>query len=170
MKIFRVVPIWAKVAFCAGALALMCQAQAAQAETMRLEALLVWGTDEPQSPNPKHEPVDADLARRLRKLPYKWKNYFLVHREVAEVADGETKAKISMSKRCVLDIKNLGTNRVEVRLHGDGKPVSVHTETLPIRQLLILSGDAGNETGWLVIIRLVQRLDSPPPPLVKGTN
>jgi len=169
MKIFRAVPVWAKVAFCVGAMALM--SPAARAETMRLDALLVWGTDDPQSPNPKHRPVEAELARRLKKLPYRWKYYFLVSKQTVDVADGESKSKISMSKRCVLDIKNLGTNRVEVRLHGDGNPVSVHRESLPMHQLFIVSGDAGNETGWLVIIhRIDPRAEPPPPPLVRSTN
>jgi hypothetical protein len=167
MKIFRAVPVWAKVAFCVGAMALM--SPVAHAENMRMEALLVWGTDDPQSPDPRHHLVDANLARRLKKLPYRWKNYFLVSSQTVEVSDGETKAKVAMSKRCILDIKNLGASRVEVRLHGDGKPVSVHRESLPMHQLLILSGDAGNETGWLVIIRRVEE-GEPPPPLVKGTN
>ena len=109
------------------------------------------------------------MARRLRKLPYRWKNYFLVSKQTVNVADGQTKPKIPMSKRCIVDIKNLGGDRVEVRLHGDGKPVSIHREALPMHQLLILSGDAGNETGWLVIIHRIEP-GQPPPPLVKSPN
>ena len=154
MKILPVVPIWAKVALCVVALVLMTPV--ARAENMRTQILLVWGTDDAKSPDPKHRPVDPDLAKRLRKLPYRWKNYFLVNQQEVQVADGETKTKITVSPRCILDIRNLGANRIEVRLHGDGKPVSVHREALPIRGLLILSGDAGNETGWLVIIRRVE--------------
>jgi len=167
MKIFRAVPLWTKVAFCFCALALA--SRAAHADTMRLEILLVWGTDDPVSPDPNHRPLDADMVRRLKRQPFRWKSYFLVSRQTVEVADGETKSKITMSKRCVLDVKNLGTNRVEVRLHGDGKPVSVHRETLPMHQVLVLSGDAGNETGWLVIVHRVDHIDAPPP-LVKSPN
>ena len=126
---------------------------AAQAQTMRVEAQLVWGTDDPKSPNPKHHPVDPDLAHRLSRTPYRWKNYFEVNRQVDEVHVGETKTNISISKHCTLDIKNLGTNRVEVKLHGDGKHVSTHSESLAKNGLLILAGDAGNETAWLVTIR-----------------
>ncbi len=35
-----------------------------------------------------------------------------------------------MSKHCALDIKNLGTNRVQIKLYGDGKPVSSNKESL----------------------------------------
>ena len=58
-----------------------------------------------------------------------------------------------MSPRCVLEIKNLGDERVEVRLHGNGKPVSIHKESLKDNGLLVLGGEAANETAWLVTIR-----------------
>jgi hypothetical protein len=130
---------------------LMCGA--VHAQTMKVEAQLVWGTDDAVSPNPKHHPIDADLARRLQKAPYRWKNYFEVNRQIVEVRVGETKTNIPMSKRCTLDIKNLGENRVEVKLHGDGKPVSTHRESLAKNGMFVLGGDAGNQTAWFVTIR-----------------
>jgi hypothetical protein len=125
----------------------------ARAQTLKIEAQLVWGTDDPQSPNPKHHPVDPDLAKKLGKTPYRWKNYFMENRQIVEVKAGETKSKIIMSPHCTLDIKNLGSERIEVKLHGDGKQVSSHTESLSKDWVLILSGNAPNETAWLVTIR-----------------
>ena len=98
----------------------------------------------------------------MSTAPYRWKNYFEVNRQVVDVAVGETK-KVSMSKRCSLDIKNLDTNRIEVKLHGDGKPVSTHKESLAKNWRLILSGDAGNQTAWLVSLRKTDAPSANPP-------
>jgi len=129
---------------------------AAQAQTLRLEAQLLWGTDDAASPNPKHHPVDAALAKRLDSGPYRWKHYFKVNDVVVEVPAGQTKAGIVMSDQCNVDIKNLGGNRVQVNLHGKGKPVLIHGDSVTKNSLLILAGDTGNKTAWLVAIRLTK--------------
>jgi hypothetical protein len=136
---------------------------AAHAQNLKVEAKLVWGTDDAQSPNPHHHLLEPGLTRRLKGSPYRWKNYFEENHQVVEIPVGQTKAKIIMSDRCTLDIKNLGDERVEVRLHGNGKPVSVHKESLKGNGLLVLGGDAANETAWLVTIRKAAPPTSPPP-------
>ncbi len=80
------------VVFCAGA--------ARAEEPLRAEALLVWGTNDPQSPDPKHVPVDEILAKKLNgsNSPYKWKHYFKVKSEVVELHAGETIKNVSMSE------------------------------------------------------------------------
>jgi len=140
-----------KLALCLGMAALL--GAPAYAQNLKVEAKLVWGTDDSKSPNPKHHPLDPTLARRLGKSPYRWKNYFEETQQIVEVPVGQTKSKIIMSPRCVLEIKNLGDERVEVRLHGNGKPVSIHKESLKDNGLLVLGGEAENETAWLVTIR-----------------
>jgi hypothetical protein len=125
-------------------------------EPLRGEAMLVWGTNDPQSPDPKHVPVDEVLARKLSKSPYRWKHYFTVRKEIVEVPTGETKKGVTMSKHCVLDITNLGTNRVQVKLYGEGKLVSCNTEPFVDNWPLIFAGSAGNETAWLVVLRKVK--------------
>ena len=142
-----------KLALCLVSGLAFLQAEAAHAQTLRIEAQLVWGTDDAQSPNSKHHPVDTVLAKKLSRTPYRWKNYFAECRQIVEIPVGQTKSNIVMSPRCTLDIKNLGDERVEVKLHGDGKPVSTHRESLANDWVLVLSGNAPNETAWLVTIR-----------------
>jgi hypothetical protein len=122
-------------------------------DPLRVEALLIWGTDDAQSPNPDHKPVDAGLAAKLSKAPYRWKNYFVINHQELEIPMGETKKAVPMSKHCALDIKNLGDSRAEIKLYGEGKPVSTHKEKLENGWPLILSGNATNKTAWLVVIR-----------------
>jgi hypothetical protein len=152
-------PLWA--AFC---LLLVCiSSVGVQAgEAMRVETQLIWGTNDPQSPDPKHKAIDAELAKKLSRSPYKWKNYFEVTRQVVEIPASETKKNVKMSDRCTLDIKNLGDGRVEVTLHGDGKVVSRHVEALPDNWPLILAGDAKNDTAWLVVIKKIDGKEHKP--------
>ena len=91
------------------------------ADPSRFQALLIWGTDDEQSPDPKHKPVDAALAEQLRKSPYRWKHYFEVNRVSVEIPVNLTKKNISMSSLCKLDIKNFGSNWVEVKLLRQGQ-------------------------------------------------
>ncbi len=94
-----------------------------------------------------------DLARKLSKSPYRWKHYFKVRGQIIEVRTGETKKDVAISKPCLLDITNLGTNRMQIKLYGDGKLVSSNKEPFVDNWPLIFAGSAGNETAWLVVIR-----------------
>ncbi len=135
-------------------------ARCAQAESLKVEVLLIWGTDALDSPNPSHKPIDAELARRLTKSPYRWKHYFQVNRSLVEIPAGATLSNITMSKHCQLNIKNLGNNGAEVALYGEGKLVSKNKETLLKDKLLVLGGNATDETAWFVVIRKVDSIMS----------
>ena len=135
-------------------LAVVFSTEAAPAEVpLKGEVLLVWGTDAPQSPDPTHIPVDPELAKKLSKSPYRWKYYFQVKQQLVEIPVGETKKNVSMSKHCALDIKNLGNNRVEVKLYGEGKLVSTNKEPWMDNWPLIFAGASVDETAWLVVLR-----------------
>ncbi|HXD01090.1 MAG TPA: hypothetical protein VN048_17245 [Verrucomicrobiae bacterium] len=123
------------------------------ADSLPVQMQLIWATNEPKSPDPKHKPVEADVAKLLENTPYRWKYYYEVHRRVEDVPGDRSLEKIVMSKHCALDIKYLGNHsgleRVQVKLYGDDKLVSMHKETLP----LLLAGNAQNGTAWFVLIR-----------------
>jgi len=152
MKQYRTFFLTLATAFCLVGFARPAHC-AATAESLKVEALLIWGTDSTESPDPKHSPVDVDLAKRLSKTPFRWKHYFLVKREQVDIPMGATKSNIKMSKQCVLNIKNLGDGGAEVELYGEGKKVCRNRESLAHGKLLVLGGNAGNETAWFVVIR-----------------
>jgi hypothetical protein len=135
------------------ALLLCCAGTARAEDAIHGQALLIWATDTAQSPNPKHIPVDPDLARKLSRSPYRWKYYFEVRRQDLNIPVGEVKTNIVMSKHCVLDVRNPGGNRVEVKLYGEGKPVSKTNEKFVEDWPLIFAGSARNDTAWLVVLR-----------------
>jgi hypothetical protein len=122
---------------------------AADLGSLPVELQLIWATNEPKSPNPKHHPVGPEVQKMLEESPYRWKYYFEVNRTVVDVPSDRSLEKVTMSRHCALDIKYLGKSHVQVKLYGDGKLVSMHKESLP----LLLAGDAMNGTAWFVLIR-----------------
>jgi hypothetical protein len=124
----------------------------AQAGDMKLEAQLIWGTNDANSPDPKHKPVDADVKKRLGDLPLKWKNYFEVNRKLFGVPEGGSR-KVAMSKKCELEVKHLKGGSVEVSLVGKGEK---RTQPLPKGEILVLGGNAPNSTAWLITLKRIQ--------------
>ena len=51
----------------------------AQAGELKYEAVLIWGTHNEKSPDPKHKAVDEKLEKKLKKA-FKWEHYFEVNR------------------------------------------------------------------------------------------
>jgi hypothetical protein len=141
--IFAVVSILGIVAYEAGG---------AAPEPYSVKVQLVWGTDLEKSPDSHHKPIDDALAIKLSKSPFKWKHYFVVTQTNVVIPLGQAKTGIKMSSHCVLDLKNLGKDKIETKLYGKGKLLSTHKETVKKDWPLILAGNAENETAWLVVI------------------
>ena len=133
---------------------LLCAVAAQGAEPLKVQARLIWGTNDPKSPDTNHVAVDDALAKKLASSPFKWKYYFEVKRVPEEIPTNTIKA-LKMSEHCTVEIKNLGDNRVQVKLEGEGRLVSTNTELLQDHGHLILSGNSKNDTAWLVVIEKV---------------
>jgi hypothetical protein len=131
-------------------LLLVASISPAWAANIKLEAKLIWGTNDEKSPNPDHKPVDPATAEKLRKT-FKWRNYFVVNRLVKPVPSRGTNT-FALSKRCIVEIKELEGPRVEVKLIGEGKQVHKTTKTLSKGEWFVYSGDDKNESAWFVII------------------
>lgn len=122
---------------------------------MKFEVQLIWGTNDPKSPDPKHKPVDSEINKRLKKLPLKWTNYFEVNRQGFEVpAAGPAHADIS--DKCSVEVKKLQDSTVEVSFIGKGKPIEKRIVTLPAGEILVYGGNAPNATAWLVILKRLE--------------
>jgi len=120
------------------------------AANLKLEAKLIWGTDDDKSPNPEHKEVDPATREKLRKV-FKWKNYFVVNRVVKEVPSRASN-RFELSKKCTIEIKELEGPRVEVKLIGDGKEVHKTIKTISKGDSVVYSGDDKNQSAWFVII------------------
>ena len=122
-------------------------------ENLKAEALLVWGTDDAQSPDPKFIAVDESLSKKLLKSPYRWKHFFVVSRQPLNIPAGGSRKGVVLSKDCSLDVTYLGEDRMEVKLIGKGKLVSTHKESLAGQCVFIIGGASENDTAWFVVIR-----------------
>ena len=127
----------------------------AQEKTLKLEALLIWGTNEENSPNPRHKPVSADLEKKLKEQPFKWAHYFEVERKSISVPVNGSQ-RFPLSKECALVVNHLGGDQIEVTLVGKGEKVVKVKNKLPPGETLVLGGNAANATSWLVVLRQVK--------------
>ena len=127
-------------------------ASSSLAAELKLEAQLIWGTNDAKSPDPSHKPVDADVAQKLKTLPFKWANYYEVTRKRFAVPESGVRSE-TMSKDCEIRVKNLGKAVVELSLIGRGEHVGKITQALPKRELLVTGGNAPNFTAWFVVVK-----------------
>jgi hypothetical protein len=118
----------------------------------KFEVQLIWGTNDSRSPDPKHKPVEAEILAKLKELPLKWSNYFEVNRKRFVVPPSEVRTE-ALSKKCALEVKNLGGARVEVCLFGKGEKVVTRIQDLPQGDLLAIAGNAPNATSWMVVLK-----------------
>ena len=125
---------------------------AVHAGELNVEAQLIWGTNDPSSPNPKHKAVEPAISKKLSKTPLKWKNYFEEERKTVSIPQGTPK-KLKMSESCELELNNLGGDKIEAKLYGKGKQVIRRVGSLADNEILIIGGDAENDTAWLITLR-----------------
>src|SRR6185369_2951734 len=97
-------------------------------ESLKLEAQLVIGTDDPHQTN--GIPVTVQVAKKLGKLPLKWHYYFVVNSQQFTLAKNEYK-EVSLSTESQFSVKNLGGEKVQFALMGHGVNVGKITQTLP---------------------------------------
>jgi hypothetical protein len=127
----------------------------AQADDLKLEAQLIWGANTQTSPNPRHKPVEANVAKKLKSLPFKWSNYFEVNRKQFAVTQAEA-TRVTMSADCEITVRRVDKDLLEVVLFGKGKQVSKIKQTLPKKEMLVLAGDAPDFTAWFVMLKPVE--------------
>jgi hypothetical protein len=119
---------------------------------MKLEAQLIWGTNDEKPSDPNLKPVAPEVERKLKKLPFKWKNYFEVTRKEFVVSKNGSDAVV-LSKDCEITVRNPEGDTLEVTLVGKGKTVGKITQSLPKGELLVTGGNAENSTAWFVALR-----------------
>lgn len=146
-----------------GACSLLCAGNGAvgiRAEELKLEARLIWASNEPTSPNPKHKKLDSALTKWLSEK-YNWKHYFEENQQTVTLRDREPE-KVPMSPTCRLEITHLGKSRIEVKLYGKDKPdgkdklVNRVEHTLPKNDRLVIAGDSQNKTAWFIALKTVE--------------
>ena len=137
-------------------LLLGCAEMHAQSAEMKLQAYLLWGTDDSKPPEGKnYKPVDPEIKNKLRELPLKWTNWFEVNHKDVSVQQGAN-MEVPISEKCQVTLKRLGVAELEVSLIGKGKEVVKRKQSLPKGEMLVLGGNAPNATAWLVVLKRVE--------------
>ena len=123
----------------------------ALASELKLEAKLIWGTNDEKSPKKEHVPVDEATAAKLRKV-FKWKNYFICNKKT-KVIPSRGSNQFKLSEDCTVEITELEGPRVELKVIGKGVPVHKSIKELRKGDWFVYCGDDKNESAWFVIIR-----------------
>lgn len=135
---------------------LMVGGSSVKASDAKFEVQLIWATNDKKCSDPKLKPVDAEVQRKLAELPLKWESYFAVNRQEVAVAKGGTNS-VTMSEKCVVEVRRLADKKIEVSLHGDkGNICYKRTQPLPKGEILVLGGNAPNATAWLVTMKRIE--------------
>jgi hypothetical protein len=135
---------------CVAALMVWLMVGAASAADIKIEAVLVWGTNDEKPQDANLKVLDKQTTERLRKV-FKWKNYFEVNRKAATIPS-RTSSKITMSKECELEITEMEGPKVAYRLIGKGNPVNKTVAALSKGESIVIAGEGVNETAWFVVI------------------
>ena len=152
----RLIPATALVWFSTALVLLAGAGLRAQAADMKLQAFLLWGTDDSRPPAGKaYQPVNPDIRQKLKDLPLKWTNWFEVKRVDFGVPPGAAK-EVAMSDKCQVNVRKLEGAEVEVSLIGKGKEVAKQKQALPKGGVLVLGGNAPNSTAWLVVLKRLE--------------
>lgn len=101
---------------CAALFFLLCAGALAADAPLKLEAQLVVGSNDPQIHG---TPVSPQIEKKLKRLPLKWGNYYILRTERFSLAKGEDKRLVLGGSEMV--VKNLGGERVELTLIHRGK-------------------------------------------------
>jgi hypothetical protein len=137
------------------AAAMLAGASPARAADLKLEAQLVWGTDEQKPKDATYKELDPKIKRKLGAV-FKWKNYFRIKAEKVVLPPKEVK-RVRMSPKCELELKLANEATLEVKLFGEGKWTKTIRQSLKALQqgeLAVLAGDDKDKYGdaWFVVI------------------
>ena len=128
-------------------------AAAAVAADIKLQAQLVWGTNQDKVQD--QTAVEPQLRDKLRRV-FQWKNYFEIGRQTLTLpAGGVQKAKLSDD--CTVEVTHLGASNFQVKLIGKGKPVVTKRQPIIKGESLVMAGDDKNNTAWFVVLALADK-------------
>jgi len=121
-----------------------------QAAELKIEAKLIWGTNDESFSDPKYKPVDEATAAKFKNV-FKWKKYFEVTRKITTIPDRGSR-RLPMSDKCVIEITELEGPNVEVTLIGEGKAINKTTHPLRKGDSFTIAGEGKDGSAWFVLI------------------
>ena len=128
----------------------------ARAGDLKLEAQLVWGTNDKKASNPDVKPVEDEVRKKLAELPLRWTNYFEINRKKFDVPRGKS-GRAALSEKCAVEVKSLEGKKVEVVWYNKkGDLVGKQSQPLGKGEMIVLGGNAPNSTCWLLTLKRLE--------------
>jgi hypothetical protein len=137
--------------FCVALTFLGITAATAAGESNSFQAQLVWGTDGEKPPDKALKDVEPKLLEKFKAI-FKWKNYYAVgpRKPMSVPKDGSQRLKLS--DKCEIEVQDVGSSRIEIRLFGEGNLVVTHKQTVVPEEPIVLGGGSKNFTAWFVVL------------------
>src|SRR5690349_2097345 len=130
----------------------------ALAENIKVEAKLVWGTNDERDyqKDKGHKRVDAATTSKLRNL-FKWKNYWEVNTLTTNIPSRGTVA-LKMSEPCTIKVTELEGPKIELELIGKGKPITRAVKPLVKGELTTIGSEDKNnpDCAWFILINQLE--------------
>jgi hypothetical protein len=123
----------------------------ASAADLQLEAKLIWGSNDPAD-KIKHKTIEDQKLSSTLHNNFKWANYFEITNKAIAIPQDKV-GTLQMSEKCKLEVKNLGSSRIEVKCIGNGKTVSKGQHSLPPGKWVALGGSDKNHTAWFIALK-----------------
>jgi hypothetical protein len=115
-----------------------------------VDATLVWGAKAAPA-DKKLQAVGKELQAKLRKS-FKWEHYYEITDKSFRIADVKPH-RVRMSDKCVVEVRRLGDQEVNVKLIGEGKVVVNRRQSLAKDDSVVLGGPCKDESAWFVVLR-----------------
>jgi len=146
------------IRFCFLCVAVLGLSNSSFAENLKIKAQLIWGTNDERDFSKEKKDckaVDQTTEAKLKNC-FKWTHYWEITNQIVTVPSRSTKSLV-MSKRCTVEITELEGPKVELKLIGEGKPVTKAIKPLSKGELTTIGGeDKSNGSAWFIVIHQLE--------------
>jgi len=131
------------------------ESASAEASGKTFEVYMVHGTREDEASNPRYHQISAELAKRIRELPLRFTNYYLVTSKRCGVPlEGSRICELDDTYR--VEIKGSADSQVEASVIRKGLRCAKKRQSLSQGEFLVFGGNSSNSSCWLVLVKRVE--------------
>lgn len=138
------------IAGCLVAWIMPARVSALAAADTPFQVQLIWGTNGDKPKDTHLKEVDSKLQDGLKGI-FKWKNYYEVSRKPLALTKEGTQ-KVKLSDKCDIQIQDIGSSRIEIRLFGQGVLVVKKVQSVVPGEPIVLGGFDKDDTAWFVVV------------------
>jgi hypothetical protein len=125
-------------------------ASEAKAVEHSFQVQLIWATDGDKPKDRSLKDIDSKLQEKLKGV-FKWKNYFEITQKPLTITRSASQ-KLKLSDKCDIQVQELGSSRIEIKLFGEGNLVLKKVQAVTPGEVIVLAGDSKNDTAWFVVM------------------